>query len=75
MTQNLKIPTDAGKILDAVVVLRRLMTAADSAAWALEELNSPLATQLSKDATSAQKLLEQLEATPAYQAIRQDYLT
>ena len=65
---------DAGKILDAVTQLRRLMTALDSASYTLEILNDEdLRRRLSEDATDVLRVLELLERSPPYKQIRKEY--
>jgi hypothetical protein len=69
---------DAGKVLDNVRALRTLMSALDSAAYALSTLDEEgppdLSARLTQDATDVMEVLKRLEASPAYQKIRKEYL-
>lgn len=65
---------DAGKILDAITQLRRLMTALDSSSYALDAIaEEGLSRRLSEDATAVQRVLEELERSTAYQKVRKEY--
>jgi regulator of extracellular matrix RemA (YlzA/DUF370 family) len=67
---------DAGQVLDAVRALRRLVAALDSATFCLSALDDEaLSERLTEDASAVMAHLEQLERTPAYQAIRKEHLT
>jgi len=67
---------DAGKVVDGVVQLRRLMTSLDSASYALERLgDAALSQRLSEDADQIMETLERLERSPEYKRARKDYFS
>lgn len=70
--------TDAGKVLDAVRALRRLLAEAESASYVIESLGEAgagLEADLDQLVTRAVAVLEELEATEAYRAARKEYLS
>lgn len=66
---------DAGKVVDAVKALRQLMTALDSATYALQEFDeADLQQRLSQDADDVFRMLERLERSGPYRAARKELL-
>lgn len=67
---------DAGRVIDSVVALRQLLTALDSASYALQAVNDEgLTKDLSDIASRVLLTVERLERTPTYLNARKDYFT
>lgn len=65
----------AGAIRDSSIALRRLLTALDSAAYALNAArDTELSARLAEDATRVMQHLEELERADEYRAAREEYL-
>lgn len=67
--------TDAGRVLDGVRSLRKLMTALDDASFALSNLaEDELAGRLTDNANDVLSILERLERSSVYKQLRKEHL-